>query len=282
VEANCITSFINTLTNSTTMEHGRYMHTPSPGVARSKNYGKRRVMEYKTSHDKSSRDTERSSTRVAIYGDSLTKYLAQDLSRNDFRSWTVACGRGMSIDDITAHAVDAELHSEGVLILQGGGNSLTAFGERDTWKLIKRCLKSVRKTYPLAKIGVLGITVRPGEGEEFEKTRRLTNQRISRKILRMNKKFKKYHWGSVEYICMDGIIEESKIGKDGIHFNQEGYQLFNERIMKFINSSLSQKEDLSFSPKHSGNYLSKWSPASSRSPLVSATPSRKRRRSHDI
>lgn len=71
---------------------------------------------------------------------------------------------------------------EGMLILQGGGNSLRQLGPEQTTKKVMECGKQVKKKVREAVVGVLGW---PKEAEGYEEIRRETNRLLQQEVLKM-------------------------------------------------------------------------------------------------
>ncbi|KAK7065631.1 hypothetical protein SK128_019719 [Halocaridina rubra] len=96
-------------------------------------------MEIVRSNNAATGENDTGKPAIDIYGDSLTKYLADDLKEKGIQNFQVSCGRGLRVTDIAKFTRNAELNEEGhgIVILEGGGNDLVQLGGEVTWKNIR-------------------------------------------------------------------------------------------------------------------------------------------------
>ncbi|KAG0718294.1 hypothetical protein GWK47_052703 [Chionoecetes opilio] len=74
---------------------------------------------------------------------------------------------------------------EGMVIMQGGGNSLRRLGPEQTVGKVMECLKDIKKDRKKVRVAVVGIMRRPRENAEYEEIRRDTNKRLQEEVVRM-------------------------------------------------------------------------------------------------
>ncbi|KAG0721162.1 hypothetical protein GWK47_046999 [Chionoecetes opilio] len=74
---------------------------------------------------------------------------------------------------------------EGMVIMQGGGNSLRRLGPEQTVGKVMECLKDIKKDRKKVRVAVVGIMRRPRENAGYEEMRRDTNKRLQEEVVKI-------------------------------------------------------------------------------------------------
>ena len=121
------------------------------------------------------------------------------------------------------------MDKEGILIVQGGGNSLEGKGARVTVGRIVKGINYFKERNTSTAIWVMGLLPRVSEGQEYEKERKLTNTWIQMEIRAMNEG--REEGAAIGYIDPDYKLDVDYCFQwDMIHLNQSGKRVIEDKI----------------------------------------------------
>ncbi|KAG0720429.1 hypothetical protein GWK47_048534 [Chionoecetes opilio] len=126
---------------------------------------------------------------------------------------------------------------EGMVIMQGGGNSLRRLGPEQTVGKVMECLKDI-KDRKKVRVAVVGIMRRPRENAGYEEMRRDTNKRLQEEVVKIkaecSKDLRDY---GVSFIDLDGALPQEIFEGDGVHLNWEGERRMCGRMLEWIRAT---------------------------------------------
>ena len=133
-----------------------------------------------------------------------------------------------------AHQTASSAKRNGLLILQGGGNSLHALGVEETVKSVLSTVKEIQERRVDVKIAVLGVLPRPKESKRYEGMRVNVNRRLQTEICAMKASLFRKREGDVSFLDMDSILPKEVFARDGVHLNAEGDACLGWRLLQWI------------------------------------------------
>ncbi|KAG0724644.1 hypothetical protein GWK47_040155 [Chionoecetes opilio] len=115
---------------------------------------------------------------------------------------------------------------EGMVIMQGGGNSLRRLGPEQTVGKVMECLKDIKKDRKKVRVAVVGVMRRPRENAGYEEIRCDTNKRLQEEVVRIKAECSKDPGDyGVSFIDLDGALPQEVFGEK-VHLNWEGERRF--------------------------------------------------------
>ena len=172
---------------------------------------------------------------INIVGDSMVRNTTKIIKCSEEGSGCCTL-RGAGIKQVMAKAVEsAEQSKDGMLVIEGGGNSLRALGVEETVASVINNIKKIKGKNKKLKIAVVSILPRPRENKAYEKMRTEANKRLQSRLCMLKADImKNKEEGDVSFLDMDLILTESMFCQDGVHFNTEGDVRLGRRILQWI------------------------------------------------
>ena len=168
---------------------------------------------------------------IMIFGDSMVKDLKRNISMKEEGSELYSYA-GAQIGVIAEKVKEKCINGgDGLIIIQGGGNNLTAIGYQETVEKVLSTVKEITKSNKNRKVGVMGIIKRPREymSDRYDEERRKANRVIQTELCRM-----KEEKMQVSFIDMDPVIQNNMFRLDGVHLNVEGNDKMSARILTWM------------------------------------------------
>lgn len=187
----------------------------------------------------------RSSGRIAkaklpilVIGDSMVKNVRKHVTMREEGS-ALKSLRGKGIEEVANEArASIDTISEGMLVLQGGGNSLRNLGPDQTARKILECVKELKSRKKRVRVAVVGVLKRPRENQGYEEMRREANRKIQKGVLKMKIDIGKSHEDyGVSFLDLDGDLPQQAYGRDGVHLNQKGEGVMCNRFLEWIRAT---------------------------------------------
>ena len=176
----------------------------------------------------------RNRQKIIIIGDSMVTNLNKIVGMNEEGSYRQAI-RGAGIKEIISQATEAcndlkRKKTEGVVIIQGGGNSLKALGPDNTIRSIMDGLYQMTKENQYVQVVLSSILPRPRESGHYEEMRNYSNLHLSEQIEYLNESQNK----DIIFMNCDPVMYVEYFARDGVHLNYEGNKSLGIRIIKEI------------------------------------------------
>ena len=176
----------------------------------------------------------RNRQKVIIIGDSMVTNLNKIVGMNEEGSYRQAI-RGAGIKEIISRATEAckdlkRKKTEGVVIIQGGGNSLKALGPEDTIASIMDGLYEMTKENPYVQVILSSVLPRPRESGHYEEMRTYTNFHLKKQTEYLNESQNK----DIIFMNCDPVMYVEYFERDGVHLNYDGNKSLGIRIIKEI------------------------------------------------
>ena len=171
---------------------------------------------------------------INIVGDSMVRNVTRMVKCVEEGSGCTSL-RGAGVKQImkSASEVATTLKRNGLLILQGGGNSLHALGVDETVASLMTTVREIQGKRGDLKIAVVGVMPRPKESKKYESMRMAVNRTIQRQLCAMKADIIRQK-GDVSYLDVDSILPKEVYARDGVHLNAEGDVQFGRRILQWI------------------------------------------------
>jgi lysophospholipase L1-like esterase len=148
--------------------------------------------------------------------------------------------RGAGIKQIIGKAVTkAEEMREGILVVEGGGNSLGYLDDKETVDVIVKGVRMIREKNKDVKVAVVGVLPRPKEGEQYEKLRVATNRRLGEALCSLKASYiRNKDCGDVSYLDPDPIMNDRLFARDGVHLNREGVNVLGNKLKSWVTGAV--------------------------------------------
>ena len=175
---------------------------------------------------------------ILVIGDSMVKNTRAHVSMRAKGS-KLASLRGKGVDSIAMEARQSvESVNEGMVVLQGGGNSLREDGPKRTAEKMLECVRQMKKDRKKVRIGIIGILRRPKEGSGYEEMRREANWMMQKGIQEMKLSMlgDRQDYG-VSFLDMDNVLPRQVYGSDGVHLDWKGEKWMCGRILEWIKAT---------------------------------------------
>ncbi|MPD01539.1 hypothetical protein E2C01_097071 [Portunus trituberculatus] len=154
---------------------------------------------------------------IRIIGDSMVKTMSSQVKCRMRGSGCTSLSGAKIMDIRKKVEEEAASMEDGMLIIQGGGNSLEYVGEDET---------------------------RPREGPFYEHLRRSTNRRLQEELLKMKIEWMKEKKGKLNFIDMDSVVDQFSLNeKDGVHLNDAGTARMGRRLCEWMRARSLQLMD---------------------------------------
>lgn len=142
--------------------------------------------------------------------------------------------RGARVEEIKKKVVEeAETLKDGLLIVQGGGNSLEEVEEEVTVRETVAAVRAVEGKN--MSVAVVGVMRRPREGPQYEQVRKRTNRRIQEELMKMKCTWLKEKKGNVSFIDTDRELKDDRLfAVDGVHLNDAGNEKLGRRLCEWV------------------------------------------------
>lgn len=172
---------------------------------------------------------------IVMVGDSMlkgmTKYVKLTGPVSECKSMS-----GAGINEIVQKARrKVESIEKGMLVIEGGGNSLNALGVEGTVNAIMKGVKGINEMKKSVRLAVVGVMKRPRESKKYESMRMEVNQRVQVAMM----KLKLEQWNDrenmgVSFIDPDHVLSEGHYSIDGVHLNEEGDRRLSQRLIQWF------------------------------------------------
>ena len=190
-------------------------------------------------HDDGFRVVERKRRRIKptinIVGDSMVRNVTKLIKCEEEGSGCVSLrGAGVKqiMESVSQNACD--MKRNGLLIVQGGGNSLNALGPNETVECIMNTVRETQNKRKDIRIAVVGIMPRPKESKRYETMRNRVNKMIQEQVCALKLTLLKKREGDVSYLDIDSVLTKEMYAKDGVHLNAEGDIQFGRRLLQWV------------------------------------------------
>lgn len=170
---------------------------------------------------------------IRIIGDSMVRRVGTHVKLNSEGSACTSL-RGARVEEIKKKVVEeAETLKDGLLIVQGGGNSLEEVGEEVTVREAVAAVRAVEGKN--MSVAVVGVMRRPREGPQYEQVRKRTNRRIQEELMKMKCTWLKEKKGNVSFIDTDRELKDDRLfAVDGVHLNDAGNEKLGRRLCEWV------------------------------------------------
>ena len=101
----------------------------------------------------------------------------------------------------------------GMLIIQGGGNSLHALGTKETVRSVMSMVKEIKERRPDVKSEVLSIMPHPKEGKKYESMRLAANRELQTQLCEIKVSILQKGEGDIAFIDMDSSLPKEAFAK---------------------------------------------------------------------
>ncbi|KAG0724256.1 hypothetical protein GWK47_040956 [Chionoecetes opilio] len=168
----------------------------------------------------------------------MVKNVRRHVAMRDQKSVLVSLsGKGME-DVVKEVREQVNGVQEGMVIMQGGGNSLRRLGPEQTVGKVMECLKDIKKDRKKVRVAVVGIMRRPRENAGYEEMRRDTNKRLQEEVVKMKAECSKDPGDyGVSFIDLDGALPQEVFEGDKVHLNWEGEKRMCGRMLEWIRAT---------------------------------------------
>ena len=183
-------------------------------------------------------ETGRRKVPIAVVGDSMiyrmSQYVKCNMQGSSFSSMS-----GAGLEEITNQVkIETRAMDEGLVVIQGGGNSLRRLGVQETARQLIGCVEDVKRDRKGVRVAVVGVIARPKENARYEQMRKDVNRRVhewimSRRLETANDRKE----AGVSFIDPDLFLREQSFFRDGVHLNDEGSAALGRRVRQWISGS---------------------------------------------
>ena len=172
---------------------------------------------------------------INLVGDSMLRNVTKVIKCGEEGSGCTSL-RGAGIKQIMQNASlnASTIETNGILILQGDGNSLHALGTKETVKSVMSTVKEIKERRPDVKLAVLSIMPRPKEGKKYESMRLAANRELQAQLCDMKVSLLQKGEGDISFMDMDSSLPKEAFAKDGVHLNGEGDVWLGKRLLQWI------------------------------------------------
>lgn len=182
---------------------------------------------------------KRNKIPITLVGDSMIRHV-RHIVRCEGEGSACLSMAGAGIKQVMDKAIKkAEEMDEGVLVIEGGGNSLGWLDDRETAKVIIDGVQTISGRNRKLRVAVVGILPRPRESNVYEGLRLEANRKVQEEIFQMNgRHLRGKDGGRVSYLDLDPILQDWQYANDGVHLNREGVNVLGKVILKQVTDSV--------------------------------------------